>query len=165
MKTTAELIQAWREGTITLAEVQTLFDEESREFVEVVSQVKRCKVRLIHTEHGIHIQSRRCVLPANHQEHDSDHRDKHGCRAPVLVSQATIREVARVSSQQQRDEDQEVFNRAHNWAGQMLSFDIAPNGDVVLVATVPSEGLNQQVRLSAQELAGLAEASRNKREL
>jgi hypothetical protein len=34
-----------------------------------------------------------CFLDRTHLENDSDHRDKHGCTAPVLVHQSTIREV------------------------------------------------------------------------
>jgi hypothetical protein len=39
-----------------------------------------------------------CALPEDHeiQVEDSDHYDAHGCIAPVLVHQSTIREVAHV---------------------------------------------------------------------
>jgi hypothetical protein len=42
-----------------------------------------------------------CTLPARHyvQIEDSDHVDRHGCFAPVLVHQATIREVAHVAAE------------------------------------------------------------------
>lgn len=37
-----------------------------------------------------------CTLPKGHevQVEDSDHYDAHGCSAPVLVHQSTLREVA-----------------------------------------------------------------------
>ena len=40
-----------------------------------------------------------CTLPKGHQVQieDSDHVDAHGCFAPVLVHQSTLREVARVA--------------------------------------------------------------------
>lgn len=43
----------------------------------------------------------RCTLPKGHevQIEDSNHADGHGCFAPVLVHQATLREVARVAAE------------------------------------------------------------------
>ncbi len=40
-----------------------------------------------------------CTLPKGHQVlvEDSDHYDEHGCTAPVLVHQSTLREVALVA--------------------------------------------------------------------
>lgn len=52
----------------------------------------RCQVMLIHPG-GI---ERRCILPKAHLLDDSDHQDHCGHRAPVLVSQSTIREVQAV---------------------------------------------------------------------
>lgn len=49
----------------------------------------RCAGRLIHRDKS----ESQCVLPRAHLLDDSDHQDEHGCRAPVLVSQSTIREV------------------------------------------------------------------------
>lgn len=65
----------------------------------------RCKVHLIHGDK----RESRCVLAKTHQENDSDHLDVHGCRAKVLVSQATIREVAALAEadrieQEKKDE-------------------------------------------------------------
>ena len=42
-----------------------------------------------------------CTLPKNHQVlvEDSDHVDVHGCFAPVLVHQSTLREVRRVAAE------------------------------------------------------------------
>jgi hypothetical protein len=95
---TDELIQKWRDGTITGEEVKVLRDEESLDFIEAVTKIGRCKCLMTHPGKGWsnvseHFGSR-CVLPTNHQLHDSDHRDRHGCRAMVLVHQSTIREVA-----------------------------------------------------------------------
>ena len=116
------------------------------------------------TGHQTHLDSQ-CVLGKDHVLNDSDHVDEHGCHAPVLVSQATIEEVRRVSAALREVEEQEVFDRAHQWAGAMQSFDIAPNGDVALVVSVPSEGIQEVVLLKASELAGLAAASRSKQEV
>lgn len=42
-----------------------------------------------------------CTLPKGHQVQieDSDHYDEHGCLAPVLVHQSTLREVAHVANE------------------------------------------------------------------
>jgi hypothetical protein len=53
----------------------------------------RCPTPMVHRD-----QSRaRCVLPVSHLLDDSDHQDEHGCTAPVLIHQSTIREVERWS--------------------------------------------------------------------
>lgn len=77
----------------------------------------RCLVRL---EHGLgneqdvvaqacETEDAQCVLPASHQNgvpgryaEDTPHKDAHGCRAEVLVSQSTIREVAALSEHDRR---------------------------------------------------------------
>jgi hypothetical protein len=53
----------------------------------------RCKVHLVHADRS----EDRCILHRDHQLQDTDHRDKHGHHAPVLVCQATIDEVRRVT--------------------------------------------------------------------
>lgn len=45
-----------------------------------------------------------CVLDETHRLDDSDHRDGHGHTAPVLVRQSTIREVAAVAAERQRQD-------------------------------------------------------------
>ena len=52
----------------------------------------RCQVHLIHEDKS----EAQCVLPKAHRLDDSDHVDDHGCHAPVLVHQSTIREVEAV---------------------------------------------------------------------
>jgi hypothetical protein len=51
----------------------------------------RCQVSLIHRSRNSY--SSQCVLRKDHQDNDSDHEDRHGCKAKVLVTQATLREV------------------------------------------------------------------------
>lgn len=50
----------------------------------------RCLVNLIHKDKS----EARCIRHPEHQREDTDHIDEHGCHAPVLVTQATIKEVA-----------------------------------------------------------------------
>lgn len=161
---TQQLIERWRDGTITGRGVKILFDEESHDFVEGVTHVERCPTKLDHTQNGVEVQSLRCVRPASHHQHDLPHLDRHGCKAKLLVSAATLREVQAIAAQRQRDEEQRVFDRAYIYAGDLLSFDIAPNGDVMMLVGVPSDGSREQVIIKASELAGMAEASKNKRE-
>jgi hypothetical protein len=47
--------------------------------------------------------------------------------------------------------------------GEMESFAVKRNGDVIMTVSVPLEGIRQEVRITRAELAGMAEASRNKR--
>lgn len=51
---------------------------------------RRCAVHLVHQDKS----ESQCVLDASHLDDDSDHVDEHGHRAPVLVSKATVRQVA-----------------------------------------------------------------------
>lgn len=55
----------------------------------------RCPVMM---EHPSGRPDARCILPASHKEADTDHVDEHGCKGPVLVSQASIDEAARVTA-------------------------------------------------------------------
>jgi hypothetical protein len=57
--------------------------------------MRECGVLLVHPDES----ASPCTLPAGHfiQVEDSDHVDEHGCFAPVLVRQSTLREVARVA--------------------------------------------------------------------
>ena len=54
----------------------------------------RCGTPMVHPDES----AGHCTLPKDHyiQIEDSDHYDEHGCIAPVLVHQASIREVERV---------------------------------------------------------------------
>jgi hypothetical protein len=53
----------------------------------------RCMVNLIHRDQS----ESRCTRVKTRQEHGCSHIDEHGCSAPILVSQATIDEVRRVT--------------------------------------------------------------------
>jgi len=74
----AKLISALRAADLIAMEVR-----------QVQRVAERCRVHLIHPDES----ESRCVRPKSHLLDDSDHVDEHGHRAPVLVSQSTIREV------------------------------------------------------------------------
>jgi hypothetical protein len=60
----------------------------------MTSTQDRCPTPMRHADKSVS----QCVLDRAHVLQDSDHVDKHGHHAPVLVSQATIREVDRVAA-------------------------------------------------------------------
>jgi hypothetical protein len=43
--------------------------------------------------------------------------------------------------------------------GELLSFEVKPDGDVLMLVSVPSEGIREFVLVRRSELAGMAEAS------
>lgn len=70
------------------------YDAQDDAALEAAAQ---CGARMAHRDGSVS----RCTLPRGHnvQIEDSNHVDEHGCFAPVLVHQSTLREVARVSAE------------------------------------------------------------------
>jgi hypothetical protein len=58
----------------------------------------------------------------------------------------------------------DMTSNEYAYAGEILSFEVQPDGDVAIMATVPSEGICSPVLIKASELAGMAEASKARRE-
>lgn len=60
-----------------------------------------CGVRMIHSGAPDAV----CVLTKEHLASDTDHEDKHGCHAPVLVRQSTIREMEALAESDRQERD------------------------------------------------------------
>jgi hypothetical protein len=76
---------------------------------------RRCQVSLIHRDKS----REQCQLNREHVESDSDHVDQHGCKAPVLIRQATIRQAEVIAAERRAECMGTVPHGPHEFNGGM----------------------------------------------
>lgn len=116
-KMIGNMVKAWTDGTISADSVKYLRNDGFSDGVmHSITGVGQCMVNMVHpatTDYaaGSHMPKREypCILPKTHLNHDSDHVDIHGHTAPVLVHQATIREVAALAEHDRQAAQAETF--------------------------------------------------------
>jgi len=135
---TNEQLTRWMRGTIRQTEVaELLLDGFNYTLIEHATDVKRCAVMMKHTDQPGQ-PSYQCVLPSNHQEHDTDHVDSCGHHAKVLVSQASIRKLEAMETENRRTERLRVESALAEHIGALV------RGGVVVDDPMLESGLSEK---------------------